>query len=286
MPELPEVETICADLRECIVGVPISSVEVRRDSMVRGDSTSFVRGLVGQTVRSIDRVGKLIICHFDNSDRHLLTHLRMTGQLIYTSGQSVVSGGHSDMSLSEEMPSKYSYVIIYFSDGGVLYFNDMRTFGYMDIVDTDELGRVVGAFGIEPLTSSFVLDTFRQLFVSKSSSVKSILLDQRRIAGIGNIYADEICFAARVRPDRVADSLTDDECEALHKHTEDIIALAVRERGTTFNNYRDTSGRSGNFLSYLKVYGRGGEDCLVCGEALIRTKVVGRGTVYCNRCQK
>jgi len=285
MPELPEVETIRNDLREHVIDLPITDVEVRRDSMVRGDTTAFISVLRNNRICVIDRVGKLIICKLGDTDRYLLIHLKMTGQLIYVREGELIAGGHTEPPIEEQMPNRFSYVIVSFADGSTLYFNDMRTFGYMDIVDGSEKYRIVKQFGIEPLTEQFTFDAFRTLFHDRKTSVKALLLNQRHIAGIGNIYADEICFAAGIRPDRKSESLTEVELEMLYRKTDEIIARAVEERGTTFNSYRDPKGRKGNFLKHLKVYGRAGSLCITCGTALTRTKIAGRGTVYCSRCQ-
>lgn len=285
MPELPEVETIRQDLREVILNKEITTVDVRRDSMVRGDVTDFVNHLVGNKITEIDRVGKLLIFRLASGDKILLGHLKMTGQLIYKSAEALIAGGHTEPPVDVELPNRYSYIIFDFVDGTRLFFNDMRTFGYMALESEEAVLKITSGYGIEPGTSAFTLPAWRAIFINRKAPVKAILLNQARISGIGNIYADEICFAARIRPDRRTSELSDAEVENLYWSTQEIIILAVKERGTTFNHYRDPNGRKGNFLAFLKVYGNGGKPCSVCETELVKSKVAGRGTVHCPNCQ-
>ncbi len=286
MPELPEVETIRQDLREVILEKEITTVDVRRESMVRGDVTDFVNHLVGNRVKEIDRVGKLLIFRLAAGDQVLLGHLKMTGQLIYKTPDALIAGGHTEPPVDVELPNRYSYIIFDFADGTRLFFNDMRTFGYMSLEYSEAVSKITSGYGIEPGTSAFTLPAWRAIFINRKTTVKAILLNQTLISGIGNIYADEICFDAKIRPDRRAHDLSGDDVEQLFRSTQEIIALAVKERGTTFNHYRDPKGRKGNFLNFLKVYGNGGKPCTVCGTELIKSKVAGRGTVHCPSCQK
>ncbi len=285
MPELPEVETIRQDLRKKILHIPIDKVEVRRASMVKGDVLHFQNTLQGNEISEIARVGKLLLFELKHGG-HVAVHLKMTGQLLYRFGGKLIAGGHTFPPVHAELPNKHSHVIITFHNGSVLFFNDMRLFGYMDIVSDEARERVYKGYGPEPLDKEFTPAYLFSILKKRSISVKGVLLNQTLIAGIGNIYADETCFLAGVRPGRKASSVTKKESERLVASAKKIMAKAIKERGTTFNDYRDPEGRKGNFVQFLKVYGRGGKPCTACGKVLIKTVVAGRGTVYCKTCQK
>ncbi len=288
MPELPEVETVRRDLLTRIIKKKITSVEVFKDRMVKVPKKKFISALLGRKIVDIERVGKLLVLTIDTGE-YLLIHLKMTGQLIYRDKKQQIGGGHS---LSKEesnfqVPNKHTYIIIAFAGGGKLFFNDQRTFGYMTIVSEEELGLIKKRFGVEPLSWNFTLEHFTSIIKNKKTSIKAALLDQRLIAGIGNIYADESCFLAGIKPTRLANSLTAKERQKLFTAIRDVLDLAVRERGTTFNHFVDGEGKRGNFLSFLKVYGRNGERCLVCKDGIIeKSRVAGRGTHVCGVCQK
>lgn len=288
MPELPEVETIRRDLNEVLTGKKISKIEIRKAKVVHDPAATFIKKLTGLKIKSVDRRAKLLIISFTKEpDLFLLIHLKMTGQLIYQSARKLIAGGHSWPALKiADLPNKYSHVIISFADNSQLYFNDLRQFGYLKLVTAAEKDLIVEQYGIEPLTPNFTLEAFSQILARRSAPLKHVLLDQTAIAGLGNIYVDESCLEAGVRPDRPAKSLSTAEVERLFLAVQKIIKLAVKERGTTFNHYRDGQGKRGNFVKFLKAYGHGGETCPVCQKAtLVKTKVAGRGTVYCPHCQ-
>lgn len=257
----------------------------------------FERELIGKSFAKIERVGKLLMFEIVGSGKWLLVHLKMTGQLIYLEGKNVaggpaqssrlVAGGHSFSENDFDLPNKHTRIVFSFPGGAKLFFNDMRKFGYARIVNEKERQKIIDEnFGMEPGAKDFKLDDFRKIFRNRKTSVKACLLNQKLIAGIGNIYADEACFAAGIKPGRRANSLAQNETEKLFCSVEKVIKKAILKRGTTFNNYRDGEGRSGNFEKFLKVYGRGGEKCKQCGQVLKKGKVAGRGTVWCEHCQK
>lgn len=284
MPELPEVETICRDLAQQIINKKITKITIKKSRLVKNPDNFFIENLLGNKIVKVDRIGKLIIFVLKNK-LYLLIHLKMTGQLIYMKRNNLIVGGHSFSSDKMDYPNKYTYIIIEFIDGSNLYFNDMRTFGYMQIVNEKELLLIKKKFGIEPLTKNLTITNWEKLFQNRKSNLKSLLLNQRLIAGIGNIYADEICFAAKIRPMRKVSELSDQEIKKLFIQTKKVIKRAVIKRGTTFNNYVDTFGRQGNFLKYLKVYGRGQHQCKRCGHKIKKIKLAGRGTHFCSHCQ-
>ena len=292
MPELPEVETIRRDLMRVLRGKQIVSVRVRKPKLVRGVSAAvFSRRLRGQTVTDIRRRGKLLIFVLDTPDLFLLVHLKMTGQLIFRSTQVFVGGGHGYPVVRRgELPNSYTHVIFTFADGSTLYFNDLRQFGYMQLVSTEQLAAIEKAYGVEPLTAAFTPAELRRVLDARATALKNVLLDQRQIAGLGNIYVDESCFRAHVRPTRRAGRLSAQETTALHKAIRAVLQQAVTLRGTTFGSYRDGLGGAGKFISRLKVYGRAGEvcrrpACRQAGVVIQRVVVGGRGTAYCPNCQ-
>ncbi len=287
MPELPEVETIRRDLATKLVRKKITDVVVRKDKIVRGSTEKFKKELVGKTFWKIDRRGKLLIFDITRTDTFLLVHLKMTGQLIYQARGKRVAGGHPWPALDVKLPDKHTHIIITFADKSKLYFNDLRQFGFMQLVDEKQKDLVIAKFGIEPLTKDFTKDNFSKIFKNRRAPLKAVLLNQNLIAGLGNIYADEICFAAGVRPTRRVDRLTKAEIDRLYGATEQVIRCAIKYRGTTFSNYVDARGESGNFVAKLMVYGRGGENCRKCNQFKIKKiKSAGRGTHYCPGCQK
>lgn len=287
MPELPEVETIRIGLEKRMVNVVISAVEVRKKKIVRGAAAQFIAGLTGQKFSHISRRGKLLIFHLSDGEHYMLVHLKMTGQLIYEKGGTKIAGGHSWPSLKDPLPNKYSHVVIRFVDGGTLFFNDMRQFGYMELADNERLQEALDVFGPEPLEEDFTFEVFTQMLGKRTIAIKAALLNQTVLAGVGNIYADESLFMAGIRPTRRVNSLTMAEKKALFKAIPTILYRALKYGGTTFSDYVDVQGKKGNFTRLLKVYGRGGEVCVKCQKTrLTKAALAGRGTVWCATCQK
>jgi formamidopyrimidine-DNA glycosylase len=285
MPELPEVETIKNDLKKKVLEKTIIDIEIRQNKIVKNDKKIFVKKLLNKKFIQIDRRGKLLIFMI-NSDLYLLVHLKMTGQLVYKDKKNIIAGGHTLTNVNSELPNKYSHVIFSFKDGSKLFFNDLRRFGYLQIVDQNGLDRVLIRFGIEPLTESFRLPIFSAIIKKYQAPIKAVILNQKHIAGIGNIYADESLFLAGIKPDRKSNSLNNEEIKKLFLAINKVIKNAIKYRGTTFNNYVDASGNTGGFLKRLKVYGRKGEKCFGCKNEIEKIKVAGRGTSYCPGCQK
>jgi len=293
MPELPEVETIKNDLRKKILGKKIRKVDLRLKKIVKSSGKDFVLVLEKNSFEDIERRGKLLIFGLSQKNKYLIIHLRMTGQLIYQKGGEIVAGGHSEGGKDEalprfqNMPNKHTHIIFHFNDKSKLFFNDLRRFGIAKIVDKKELEKIVSRFGEEPLEKNFSLKVFENIIGNRKGNVKAFLLNQRYIAGIGNIYTDEILFEAGILPSRKIDSLKKEEIKKLYQAIKKILKKAVKYRGTTFNDYLDASGRKGGFLKFLKVYGREKKKCKKCKKSIIRkTKIAGRGTRYCDKCQK
>ena len=284
MPELPEVETIRRGLESAVINKQIVDLQVTKPKLLRNQRAYFLNTLKNNSISSINRIGKLLIFVLADEQNYLLVHLKMTGQLIYTKGNQMVAGGHKQ-AIEGELPNKYSPIIFHFADDSKLFFNDMRQFGYMELVEDVEL--IIKKYGIEPGTKNFTWVNFQKIFVNRKITIKSLLLNQQIVSGIGNIYADEICYRAKVRPDRKVNTLTVVEKKKIFTATKYIIEKAVEKRGTTFSDYRDTSGQPGNFVKFLKVYGRDGQKCMGCRQENIKkVKLGGRGTHFCSRCQR
>jgi formamidopyrimidine-DNA glycosylase len=287
MPELPEVETIRLGLKEKIIGKKIVDVKVRMKKLIKSDYKEFVSLLCGNIFSDIDRIGKLLIFKLSRRNKFLLVHLKMTGQLIYKKGKKLVAGGHKISDSDLVLPNKYSHIIFSFSDDSNLFFNDQRQFGYMKLVSPIELEKVRSSFGIEPISKDFSLTEFKKIIKGRKTNIKALLLDQKKIAGIGNIYADEALFNAHIHPGRPALSLNEIEIKNLRSAIVSVMKRSIKHGGTTFSNFLDCNGAKGEFVNFLKVYGRAGEHCYNCRGGIIRKKrIAGRGTSYCDKCQK
>lgn len=284
MPELPEVETIRRDLERVLLGKDIADVQIRTKRLVRGDQVTFLAHLIGNQFSRIARRGKLLQFHLLHSDQVLHVHLKMTGQLICQVAGGFIAGGHPSAKI-EALPNAYTHVVFTFDDGTILYFNDMRTFGYVSLMSPEAHSTALEKFGPEPLDTTLSFTVFQQALKGKRS-IKAVLLDQTVIAGIGNIYADEICFKALILPQRRVDTLSREEKKRVYNAMRSIIKLAVEKRGTTFSHFVDAAGKKGGYMQHLKVYGRKGERCVRCGSTPISKIVVaGRGTHFCSLCQ-
>lgn len=276
MPELPEVETIRRDLQDRILDKKIEDVEIHKESAYKDEKNNFFELIQGNKFADIDRAGKLLSFDIRGADYHILCHLRMTGKLIYQKPQGNIT----------EFPTDHTGVIFYFSDKSELYFDDVRTFGYMQVVDTNQKNQILNdKLGIEPFQNSFTLENFTQILKNRSTDIKSILMKQKAIAGIGNIYADEICFESGIRPNRKIPNLRPQEVEKIYHNCEDVLQEAIDHRGTTFRSYVDSSGEGGNFAKKLKVYNREEEPCYSCNNQIRKIKHKGRGTHFCPGCQ-
>ncbi len=286
MPELPEVETIRRDLEQYILNLRIKKVTAISSKVLRTSLKNLQKKLLNTHITAITRRGKLLIFSLHDEKHHLLIHLKMTGQLIYRTKKFLIAGGHSLGQRIGGLPDAYTRLILTFQNGAELFLNDMRLFAYAHIVDHPTLEKTLSAFGPEPLSSDFTKNYLEIILKKRQTSIKAILLNQTLIAGIGNIYADEVCFAAGIRPDRKASTIKKDGVARLHEAIITILPLAITKRGTTFNSYVDGTGKKGNFVSHLQVYCHGGKPCPRCGTTLQKKKVAGRGTVICPQCQK
>lgn len=284
MPELPEVETIVRDLAKKLKNKKIIAIE-SLDKKVFQLSDQEIKNIVGKKIRSIRRRAKMII--FDLNNYYLVIHLKLTGQLVLKTKTGLLAGGHPIIYKCGGLPNKFSRVIFRFNDKTTLFFNDIRRFGWIKLVDGAEFLKFNQGLGVEPLSSGFTLEYFNQvLWRKRKTTIKQTLLEQKHIAGLGNIYIDESLFAAGLKPFRRAKTLKPLEIKKLWLTIPKVLNQAIKHRGTSFNNYVDARGRPGNFMKYLKVYGRAGEKCKNCGGLIKKIKLGGRGTHWCDRCQR
>ena len=277
MPELPEVETVRRGLEERVVGRHVRAVEVGRERVVRRTSRqALIDGLTGTTIEAARRRGKYLLLPLDSGDE-VMIHLRMSGQVL------VAQGG------APRPP--HTHVVLHLDDGNELWFVDPRTFGEVVVFDPDHVDVElpdVARLGIDPIADDLSLPVLRRLLRSRHRLLKPLLLDQHVIAGIGNIYADEILHAARLRPDRMSDELSLTSERRLHASIGDILRAAIDAGGSTLRDaqYVDLMGEGGSYQDAHAVYGRAGERCRTCGVGWIRRTVSAqRSTHYCPRCQ-
>ena len=286
MPELPEVQTIINDLNKVILNKKIKKVDILLSKIVKGANSGFISALKNNSFQNISRRGKYIIISL-NSNRFLVIHLRMTGQIIYQQGNTLIAGGHSDKKNNFNLPNKQTHFILHFTDQSQLFYNDQRQFGFLEITNQKGLDKIENKLGVEPLSKDFTLSYFKNLLKNKKRNIKAFLLDQKYIAGLGNIYVDESLFLAHILPNRLTNSLKEKEIRDLHQAIKKVLKQAIKYRGTTFNNYKDAHGRQGNFIKRLKVYGQENRECSSCRKGIIKKiRVASRGTRYCSNCQK
>lgn len=269
MPELPEVETIVSQLRPHLLGRQIAAVWVGWERIVdRPPVAEFCRRLVGQTFVAAQRRGKFLLFPLHHGDT-LLVHLRMTG--------------HLRLLPSNVEPDPHTHAVLTLDDGQCLHYRDPRKFGRLYLVgDAQE---VVGGLGPEPLAADFDVAAFSAQLAGRRGRIKSLLLDQRFLAGLGNIYADEALFRAAIHPLRLVQSLTAEEITRLHAAVRAVLSEAIAAQGSTLRDYRSASGQPGRFQEQWLVFRRHGEACPRCGAVLQRMRLNGRSTHFCPRCQ-
>lgn len=288
MPELPEVEVVRQQLREHVRGKTIAAIDIFHSKTV-GHDESFIDRLVGVTISEIDRIGKLMIFSFQShDDLFMLAHLKMTGQFFYVQNETMVTGGGHTMTTSDtaRFPGPHTRVAFYFTDGSALYFNDMRLFGYTKLADARKTALARSGFGPEPHSPEFDLDWFVERVRKRTAPIKAVLLDQKFVAGLGNIYVDEALWRAQIKPTRKASTLTKAEARALGVAAGDVLRESIAKKGTTFQRFTDTDGKPGNFSSQLKVFGKQDTACPRCATLIKKIRVAGRGTHYCPGCQQ
>lgn len=295
MPELPEVETIASDLDKKIKRLTITDFKVLNEStprlrpLLNFVESDFKSKIVGLKIKKVGRRAKHIVIEIDG--QYLLIHLKMTGQLVYEEKKpesvKIIAGGHPITDIGRVLPNKFTRVSIKFDNNAHLFFNDIRRFGWLKIFSKKEYLEFEKSLGVEPLSADFTLKKFEQILDKKKrSTIKQAILDQKHISGIGNIYADESLFLAGIKPSRIVATLDKVEIKKVWSAIPKILRLSIKNRGTSFSDYVDLSGKRGNFIKLLKVYGRKGEKCFKCEGVISKTVIGGRGTHWCGSCQK
>ena len=278
--ELPEVEVMRRDLEKDVVGRRVKTAEVKtsRNAMrvIRrhGKRKEFTSRLEGRKLTKVERRGKYLLVHLDSGDV-LVTHFGMSGQFQRGNGRVVIE--------------PHTHVVLTFQQGGDLRFIDPRTFGEMFITAGDEIGKVkeLQHIAIDPLDQVFTWPTFQYLLAERAAKMKQLLMDQKFISGLGNIYSDEVLFAAGLRYDRISDTLSSQEVRRLYRAIQETLQEAIKLRGTTLEDeaYVDLFGKPGEYQSELKVYGREGEPCRRCRTPIQTVKVAQRTSYFCPQCQ-
>lgn len=275
MPELPEVETIRAQLAERIPGRTFTRIEVYDPKLVSPeDAEWFADGVAGRRIEGVDRRGKYLLIELDDG-RTLAVHLRMTGRLHWQAG-------------APDPGERFLRARFHLDDGSSLTFGDMRRFGRAWLVDGDPREREAywrARVGVEPLTPRFTARVLAELLEGRRGPIKAVLLNQALVAGLGNMYVDEALFAARIHPLRPAGDLDPDEVRRLHRAIRDRLAAAVAAGGASIDSYRDGLGEKGSMQDLLRVHLHAGEPCPRCGTTIRKTRVAQRGTYWCPTCQ-
>jgi len=272
VPELPEVETVRRRLEPVLVGRRFDRLEILDPRLTRPvDPLEVTAELVGERVTAVDRRGKYVVVRFE-SGRALLVHLRMTGSLLHVDD------------LPDEDPHRRAVVEL--DDGTTLVYRDVRRFGTWLLAEPGEAEPYLDArLGREPLTQAFTTRRLGEALAGRRAPVKAAILDQRRLAGVGNIYADEALWRARIHPQRPAGELDEDELRALHRGIRAALNAGIARQGATLRDYRTPDGGSGRMQHEFKVYGREGEPCERCGRPIEKIRAAGRGTWFCPGCQ-
>lgn len=288
MPELPEVETIKRGLSKNIVGKTISEFDSDWKKNINYPLKKYKEKVKGLKIKQVKRRAKMLILKLSKG-WNVLIHLKMTGQLVFSSKSKCVIGGHPIEEGFDCLPNKFTHALFKFKDGSYLFFNDVRKFGWLRLYTDKELAEILVnmQLGPEPLEKDFTLKYLKQKMKSRpNTKIKPFLMDNKVLVGVGNIYSDEVCYYAKVRPDRVLKNITAKETELIYKGIIKILNDSIKAQGTTFRDFRDADGESGGYSKELKVYGRAGESCYKCRGQIKKMKLGGRSSSFCPICQK
>ena len=272
MPELPEVETVRRGLEKLILGKKISNIEIRYPKMIKTDLNQFQKELPGQVIQSMGRRGKYLL--FNLRDKVLISHLRMEGKYFY---------------YPDEIPErKHAHILVHFEDGTTLVYEDVRKFGTMELLAPELLDSyfISKKLGPEPTDQDFDLGRFKLALKKSKKPIKSHLLDQTLVAGLGNIYVDEVLWRAKVHPSRHSNSLTAQEARKAHDETIKVLGQAVEKGGSTIRSYTNAFGEDGTMQEFHQVYDKAGQACSRCGSTSEKSQLGGRGTYFCPKCQR
>lgn len=273
MPELPEVETVKNTLKNLILHKQIRDIDVFYDRMIRNVSIEdFKKNYINKSIIDIKRYGKYLIFLFE--DIALISHLRMEGKYFIKN--------------TDDPKNKHEHVIFYFTDGSTLRYHDTRKFGTFDVCELEDIysNSPISKLGYEPFEKEVTISYLRNKLQKKSIAIKSSLLDQSILTGLGNIYVDEVLFSSKIHPEKPSNTLKTKNIKDIIKYSQEVLNKAINLGGTTIRSYTSSLGVTGLFQNELLVHMRKDEDCLVCGTRIEKIKVNGRGTYYCPSCQK
>lgn len=294
MPELPEVETVRTGLQRLLVGRMVKEARHDNQKSFPNSVEDINAFLIGARVMAVRRRGKVLIINL-NTGYSLVTHLKMTGQLVFvdtnesSTAKKRFGAGHPNESLVGLLPDRSTRVTITLNDSAVLYFNDQRKFGWMRLIPTVAVPEIdfFKKLGPEPLQSEFTFKVFEERIMRrKKSRIKAVLLDQTVIAGIGNIYADESLWGAKIHPETRVDQISQVKRRALHQAIISVLQLSIDKGGSTDRNYVNAEGKKGSYIQFAKVFRKEGTPCQRCGTTIIKMRSAGRGTHICPKCQR
>jgi formamidopyrimidine-DNA glycosylase len=295
MPELPEVETVRRGLHGLVIGKFIKTVRHDWPKSFPNAPEDVKQFMIGSKITDVRRRAKVLIIDL-NTDYSLVIHLKMTGQLVFVKGPSIhkkeerFGAGHPNESLVGKLPDKSTRVIISFEKGATLYFNDQRKFGWMRLIPTVEIPNIdfMKKIGPEPLSEEFTPKIFIERVRRRANTtIKAAILDQTVLAGIGNIYADEGLWGAKIHPAERVRNVPDTKLKTLYKELRLVLELSIEKGGSTDRNYVNAEGKRGSYIEFARVFRRDGKDCYCHpGLSIQKIRVAGRGTHYCPKCQK
>jgi len=273
MPELPEVETIRRDLNKELRGRKIIRLKFYDwAKMLKPDPESVAKAFEGKTIKDFDRRAKLLLMHLDDHGTTIAIHLKLSGQLFVRK--------------PTDPPDRFTHVVLELDKGEELRFNDLRKFGFMKVIrDKAELDNLLSEFGPEPFTPQFTFEKFKETVTKSSRAIKTVIMDQTKIAGVGNIYADEALWRAKIHPETPANELSDKNLKELFDAILFVLQQGIEDRGTSVDQYLDTHAHKGGHAKNLKVFRLNGEPCQRCGTIIKKIRVGGRGTHFCPNCQ-
>jgi formamidopyrimidine-DNA glycosylase len=287
MPELPEVETVRIGLATLLPGLQVKAVDFDWPKSFPNAEADVKEFLIGARVLVVKRRAKVLLIEL-SSKYSLIIHLKMTGQLVFRGPNAVFGAGHPNESLVGELPDKTTHVTLTFTDESKLFFNDQRKFGWVRLVPTAEVVNLdfFKKVGPEPLADDFTWQDLRErLARRKNTNIKAALLDQTVVAGVGNIYADESLWGAKIHPSTLVKDVSAAQFHKLYDELVYVLKLSIEKGGSTDKNYVNAEGKRGSYMSFARVFRREGKACPRCGHEIIKTRVAGRGTHLCPHCQ-
>jgi formamidopyrimidine-DNA glycosylase len=288
MPELPEVETVRRGLNSLLVKHQILSVKSDNPKSFPNSNSDVKKFLIGTKVKTVRRRAKVLIIDLDNQ-YSLVIHLKMTGQLVYIKADDRFGAGHPNDSLLGKLPDRSTRVELTLDNNAKLFFNDQRKFGWVRLMPTVMVPELdfMKKVGPEPLEDTFTAKVFYdRIQRRKNSNIKAVLLDQTVLAGVGNIYADESLWGAKIHPETLVKEISFNKAKELHKELTFVLKLAIEKGGSTDKNYVNAEGKRGSYMDFARVFRREKLPCPRCGTTIIKTRVAGRGTHTCPKCQK